>query len=386
MVAAPPVKPKLLVLGLHKASEGYPNVKYRVSDLYRCAAFDAREINFPVWSEKLHLNRPAALLLQLFLSLGPHIRLLAGLARSPKVELIYVPYPAVSVLAMLALMPRRFVRAPIVMDAFISWYDSAVNDRKLLNSGNLAARLLHAVETMAYQRADRVIVDTPENAHYLTQEFKLPQGKVRAIPLSTNELDYQPVDYLPNPSRVRVLFIGTFVPLQGVATIVEAAIQLRRHTAIEFRLIGNGQEAPRVERLLSDAPANLLWIRDWATPSDLAGEIAQADICLGIFGPGEKGQRVCPLKIYAYARVGRAIITGDTEWLRNATDDRAESIFAHVPVNDPRALAEKIAALAKNPSLRSSMALASQKFYREHLTNDIAMDKLLDCLEGALRA
>jgi glycosyltransferase involved in cell wall biosynthesis len=344
--AADNPRPLLLLLGVHTGSEGYPNVRYRLADLKASHHFQVEEINIPLLRETA---RHTALMLPILAlrGFGVHLKLLLRIREIDAAPaIVYVPYPSITVLN---LLPKRLRRARIVADAFISIYDTIVNDRQFLRKRNPLARLLHFFEKRALHRADLIITDTPENADFLHNLFQLPRDRLEALPLSTNEADFRFTPYRPNRSRVRVLFIGTMVPLHGAVTIAEAAGLLRDRRDIEFRLVGTGQDARLVEKVLAEKNASVTWIRQWQSPRALAEEIRNADICLGIFGNTEKAQRVCPFKIYAYASMGRAIVTADTAWVRNATANLPESPFAVVPVDDPRALADKILHLATNP-------------------------------------
>jgi glycosyltransferase involved in cell wall biosynthesis len=165
------------------------------------------------------------------------------------------------------------------------------------------------------------------------------------------------------------------VPLHGMETILEAASLLSERPDIHFKLIGDGQDAPLVEARLRTHMPHLEWERAWQPSQRIAEEISRADICLGIFGAGDKAQRVCPFKIYAYASIGRAVITGDTLCLRD-TVELAGEIFASVPVNDAAALAAKIVQLANDPALRTKLASSSRQFYGNHLSNQAALAQL----------
>jgi glycosyltransferase involved in cell wall biosynthesis len=374
-------KPSLLVAGVHRASEGYPNVLYRLEMLRTSGRFEISEINIPLWRDDsgpgsfLRLPRLAVRLAAV------HLTLFLRLIRAAPADIVYIPYPGVFVLN---LLPHRLRRARVVVDAFISIYDTVVCDRQLLRPTHVLARVLRWIERRAYERADLVIVDTPENARFLRSTFELDSGRVVDIPLSTNEQDYAPAEYVPVGGRLRVLFIGTFVPLHGAETIVKAAQALRDRGDIEFRFIGDGQDAKAIEQLLSSRPAEITWLRDWHAPGDLAEEIRQADICLGIFGQSAKAQRVCPLKLYMYAAVGRPIVTADTEWVRNATRQLPVSPFATVTAGDAVGLAQKIVELAESEELRHELASASREFYSGYLANRRADEKFMSHLQRGL--
>ena len=265
------------------------------------------------------------------------------------------------------------------MDAFISVYDTIVNDRKLWKPDAARSKLLWWLERAAYRKADVVLVDTSQNADFYSGLFRLPRNRFVALPLATNEDDYVPKTYHTVDGRCRVLFVGTFVPLHGVETIAEAARLLSSREDVQFRILGDGVGARSVQKLL-DGVANVDWQRRWLSAAELAGEIANADICLGIFGDTDKAQRVCPYKLYAYSRVGRAIITGDTQWHRSLGVREEDAPFCGVPVRDAKALAAAIRQLADEPVRRARLAQAAADFHKRNLSNALssqAFDQIL---------
>jgi glycosyltransferase involved in cell wall biosynthesis len=207
--------------------------------------------------------------------------------------------------------------------------------------------------------------------------FNLPATQVLAIPLSTNETEFTPIAHAPPNSVCTVLFVGTLIPLHGIAFILDAISRLAHRQDIGFRLVGDGQESAKIAAAIKPLGSRLVWVQGWQSSAQLAAEIANADICLGIFGEGNKTQRVCPFKLYAYAAMGRATITGDTQWLR---ESGAAEAFASVPVGNGLALANRIASLAESPVERAALASASRAFYEKQLSNAVALEQLVDCL------
>ncbi|MGH8050049.1 MAG: glycosyltransferase [Arenimonas sp.] len=299
---------------------------------------------------------------------------------SAKVDIVYVPYPAIFIVFLLSWLPGKQGSKRIVVDAFISLYDTVVNDRALLKEGSILARILYRIEKRAYLFSTKTIVDTPQNLDFLVSTFVLEESKLASIPLSTDEHQFQSKNYRLEPGVCRVLFVGTLVPLHGMQTILAAASILSSRGDITFRLIGDGQDAYRIEDWKLSNSASLHWERKWLPSALIAKEIEQADICLGIFGSGDKTQRVCPFKIYAYACVGRPIITGKTDWTEKLFEQTGEQLFETTPVGDAEKLASMISRLADDPGMRENLALASRKLYEQCLSNSIANEKLLDCL------
>jgi glycosyltransferase involved in cell wall biosynthesis len=298
---------------------------------------------------------------------------------------MYIPYPAIFVLLLLRVVPRSLRPSRIIADAFISLYDTIVTDRRFLQDTGMPARTLRFLEQRALQFADHLVVDTPQNARFLADAFALPATKISAIPLATDELHFRPQPYTPHVGLCRVLFVGTLAPLHGVMTILEATRMLAGRSDIEFRIIGDGQESPVVDAWLKANQVNLKWERRWQSSSQIAEAIVGADVCLGIFGAGEKTQRVCPYKLYAYSAVGRAIITGDTDWARTATSSGGKTPFSLVAVANAHSLTQRIEELADYPELRHALATRARRYYEEELSNRKSLE-MIESLFASINA
>ncbi len=374
----------LLILGVHLNSEAYPNTRFRVEGLKQSDKFDVSEINFPMSGKNLGSSRGVfGKMAAVARGVLAHGVVMAKYVFRGNQSSVYVPYPAVFVLYLMSWLPVRFRPRRIFTDAFISLYDTVVNDRRLLKHESLAARILYRIEKKAYSLSTKIIVDTPQNARYLCALFSLHESKVAAIPLSTDEGNFRPASYSGDlQGNCRVLFLGTLVPLHGIETILEAAAILSDRKDITFRIVGDGQDARKIEAWKSRHDVPLEWMRTWQSSAEVAREIFNSDICLGIFGAGDKAQRVCPFKFYAYAAIGRPVITGETAWTRDVLKADGERFFETVPVADAVALAERISRLAGDSGMRKSLAIGSRNFYEKNLSNKIANELLASCISS----
>jgi len=377
----PVTKPKLLIIGVHLNSEAYPNTRFRIEGLKHSEQIEVSETNFPLSTGNLYkTGNPFGKISSGIRGIVAHFIVVSKYIFSRKPDVVYVPYPAVFVVFLLSLLPAKLRPKRLFVDAFISLYDTVVNDRALLKERSVLARILYRIEKRAYLFSTKTIVDTPQNLDFLHATFLIDKSRLAAIPLSTDEHQFQPSVYRARAGTCRVLFVGTLVPLHGIQTILDAAALLSGRHDITFKIIGDGQEAGRIEHWLSNNPAALQWERKWLPSASIAKEIGQADICLGIFGNGNKTRRVCPFKIYAYAGIGRPIITGDTDWTEALRQQTGEQFFETTPVGNAEQLAKMIVRLADDSGLRENLALASRKLYERHLSNAIANEKLLACL------
>jgi len=62
-------------------------------------------------------------------------------------------------------------RKPIVFDAFISLYDSQVDDRKVVRRGGITARIMRFLDWFGCKVAKLVILDTEDHKDYFIKEL-----------------------------------------------------------------------------------------------------------------------------------------------------------------------------------------------------------------------
>jgi glycosyltransferase involved in cell wall biosynthesis len=248
------------------------------------------------------------------------------------------------VLDTIVLAPFARLRGvPIAWDLFISAYDTFVFDRCLVRSGTLRARLLRWIEAFAIRHADLVFLDTEAHARRIEALFGLPPESCGAVRVGVEVQHFRPSASRPaRPASepLEVLFYGQFVPLHGIQTIVAAA-RLMQQEPVNWTLIGRGQDGRRIRTMLGELPlAKLRWI-EWVEYTELGDRIAEADLCLGIFGTSEKAASVIPNKVYQTIGAGRPLVTRDSPAIRELLEHAPPCVYL-IPAADPEALAAAV--------------------------------------------
>ena len=156
-------------------------------------------------------------------------------------------------------------RERVVLDMYLSVYDTVVNDRRLVPPDSVRARLARLVDRRAAAASRLALLDTPEHVDYLADEVGIARERLADVPIGA-EPDARPYRATEPGERLQVLFFGNFVPLQGTRTIA-AAIRLLRDAPIDFTIAGRGVDHPAFEAALGDAPS----VRDveWIEPERL---------------------------------------------------------------------------------------------------------------------
>lgn len=370
---------RLLVAGVAMRGDGYPNAERTIALLKHDAQWLVHDNAdwLPPETRLWHLARGSIaqrLRLLLRLSLGGFVQAIHLIVNARAGDVAYLPYPAPLTLWWLSIWPSRW-RPKCIADAYISLWDSMFRDRGTGGNQGLSSRLGRWFEARALRAADLVIVDTEANRQQFIVDFGLIAERLRSMPLAIDEQIFRNASAMPSPraGKVRVLFVGTLVPLHGIDIVLSAAARLAVDPGIEFRLIGEGQQSGLVEAFLREgAPANFKWVREWQSLEDIAREIAGADVCLGVFGGSGKASRVLPFKLYYALAAGKPIVTQAGYSVPAGTPPLPAMLVETRSKNEAvDQLVASIRHLAGTHEEESSFGLSAQTYFERYLSGRV---------------
>jgi glycosyltransferase involved in cell wall biosynthesis len=258
-----------------------------------------------------------------------------------------------------------FRRVPVVLDHLVGASDTA-RDRRL--DGGVRQVLVRAIDAAALRAADVIVVDTDEHLAALPQAHQaravvVPVGAPSAWLAAGHPAQTQDpagAQHQEDAGPLRVVFYGLYTPLQG-APVIGAALAQINGAPVEVTMIGHGQDEAAAKTAAA-ANTAVRWL-DWVPAADLPALVASHEVCLGIFGTGDKALRVVPNKVFQGAAAGCAIVTSDTPPQRRALGDAA----ILVPPGEPEALAAALLRLADDRAevarlRRQARELAEREF------------------------
>lgn len=229
----------------------------------------------------------------------------------------------------------------IVIDFFISMYDTMVMDRKKFSPESVPAKILHFFDTTTIAHADEIIADTKAHGDYFVQEFHADRKIIHVLYLEADMNIYYPRT-AAKPRQLAdkfiVLYFGSILPLQGINTIIDAITLCQSEPDLYFIIIG---PVPHASKSFMKNAAFI----DYLPQNQLAEEIAKADLCLaGHFNAEiEKASRTIPGKAYIYEAMQKEMILGENPANHEIFAEDARHHF--VPMGDSTALADKIKSL-----------------------------------------
>ena len=372
---------KIAFVGDFYISDNYPNTKNFMSSLQGDERFDVVSCEGGIPGTKRIYVAGGGIISKLCSALKMFVRALKSAVRINKktlsvCDVVYIPYPSLLVLLCYSLFFKKKNRPLMVVDCFISIYDTVVMDRKVVAEGGWLAKTLLYLERRSLKSMDVVLADTVVNTDHLYDLFAGERGKYQAINLCINESLFKPKVVEPHDSK-SVLFVGSFVPLQGVDVVVDAAMHLADREDIKVQLVGDGQTAPEIESQLASTTANIEWHRGWYSIEEISEFVTNADICLGVFGSGSKTYRVLPYKAYMAMACGKALISSRVD---GGGMREAEMPFLALSSNSGEELASKIVDLLDSSELREKYAQRARAYYESYLSNMRAVDEFYTLL------
>ena len=290
--------------------------------------------------------------------------------KSDRFDFMMVGFPGQEIMFLARLLTRK----TIIFDAFTSHYGGYILDRQYFTKNSWRAKYYRFLDTWSCKLADLVLLDTNAHIDFFVREFKLDRKIFLRVFVGTDSEVFYPREVKKETDNFLVHFHGHYTPLHGVKYIIKTA-KLLENENIHFNIIGNGQTFKNDLKLAESLCVGNISFIDPIPYQELPLFMANADICLGIFGDSPKTDLVIPNKVYEAMAMGKAIITADTPAVRELLSDKENALFCRKA--DAKDLADKIKLLKNSPEMIDSIGGAARKFFKERLTENILVAELL---------
>jgi len=289
-------------------------------------------------------------------------------------DLVLIAFPGQTVVW----LARILFGKKIIFDAFLSLYDSNVFDRKIYSKFSPRAWKDYFMDWNSCFFADKVLLDTDEHIKYFCETFHFTKDKFISVPIGADESIFYPREVKGGSSTFNVHFHGTFIPLQGVEYVVEAAGVLRDEN-IHFTLVGSGQDFCFIKDKVKSSGLESRFSFVGKVPMEkIPDYVALADVCLGIFGKTEKTKRVIPNKVYECIAMRKPVITAKSDAILQFFRDGEDIIMCKT--SDGKDLADKLMILKSDKNLRVKISEGGYNLFKNNFTSTIIVKNLLTCL------
>ena len=272
---------------------------------------------------------------------------------------------------------------PIIYDAFVSHYDSEVNNERAVKKHGVVRKYYYwFIDWLSFKFANKIIVDTYNHRDYFSEIFYVARTKFCRIFIGSDDEIFYPQSQVVSNKNFVIHFHGCFNPLQGIPTVIKTAKILENENII-FNLIGEGQKTNDVKKLVSDLFVKNVNFIGNVPHKELKDHLAKAQLSLGVFSRLGQANRVVPNKIYESLASRIAIITSRTPGAEELLTDRKNVLFCNI--DDERDLADKILELKNDEKLRSYIADQGYTMFKLNLTPKVLGLELLSLIKSLIK-
>lgn len=299
--------------------------------------------------------------------------LLDALCKAPSCDIVLTGFYG----QLLTPAMRLLTWKPIVFDMYITTYDTMVFDRAKAKPGSFKAKVYAWGDWLSYKAASISILDSDHVIQHFGRYARTATDKMRRLFLAVDNTVIHPRPRQRTDDRFLVHFHGEFIPFHGVRHILRAA-KLLENEGVDFQIIGRGLTFEQDMALMKELDLRNVRILDPVPYAGLATHMAEADICLGIFGENERAELVITNKANEAIGMGKPLITRRNAPVQELLTHRESAYFVE-PAN-PQAIADAILELKRDPALRQRIAENGHRKFLEYGT----VEKLGEGLERIL--
>jgi colanic acid biosynthesis glycosyl transferase WcaI len=245
--------------------------------------------------------------------------------------------------------------------------------------GGWLARLMQACERMVLNRADLVVVLSPEMADELRRIGVTAPVEVVPIWVDTDQIRPAPMRQDSPPT---VLYSGNLGKKQGLGQVIALAqILQQRRPDIGIVLRGNGSQADAIRAEIAVRGLANVSLADLLPDDGLSKGLAEGDIHLVPQDPDAASFAV-PSKAFNIMAAGRPFVAtagpGSLLWRLHGKS----GAFLCVPPNDAEAFADAVLKLADDPGLRAELGERGRQFVERHLAKRKVLGEFVTRLDA----
>jgi len=285
------------------------------------------------------------------------------------------------------LLAKTMRRVPWVFEVRDLWPESIVTVGAMPK--NFLTRALESLETLAYRKADRIVVVTDSFVPHIAARCR-DSSKIDVV---KNGADLGFFKRGADPEEMKrrfglsgrfvAAYVGTHGMAHGLETIVEAASILRDDSRISFLLVGDGAERARLLERANALRLDNLRIVGQLPKADMPAVWAATDASIIVLRRSDTFKKVLPSKMFEAMAMACPIVLG-VEGEAKAVLDAAGAGIAVMPENAAE-LAHAVSRLAGDPALCQRLGRQGAEYVREHHDRAKLAARYLDVLRAAIK-
>lgn len=290
-----------------------------------------------------------------------------------------------SIMSLFDIIVAKLFKKKIIVDYYISLYDTYVNDRKTVDANSYVAKW--------YQYKDRFLLNNATSVIFLNKAESVFYQKIAGVCLSEEKIiiiplciDYRKEMFVEAKGKsetkdFNVCWWGTYIPLHGLEKVIDA-FKLIDKNNIKLFIFGNSDAAalPYQQRINDYGLQDRIFIKNDVTFSNgQLGEflIESCDIAIGNFGDSEKAKTVLVNKLVDAISLNIPCLTQPTLATNEFFKDGEALKYCEAT---PEEIAKQILYLKDNTKELEQIKSKAQAQYLALFSPDVFRSKILAIL------
>jgi glycosyltransferase involved in cell wall biosynthesis len=184
--------------------------------------------------------------------------------------------------------------------------------------------------------------------------------------------------------RFNILFAGVIGPAQNLDNVLEAAALLRDTPHIQFVIVGDGVDEPRLRATVAERGLGNVRFLGRRPETEMPALFALADALLVHLKDEPLFRATIPSKTLSYLASGRPIVSATAGDPAAVIEENGAGFTC--PPGDPRKLADVVLRMARLPQAeRDAMGRAGRQAYQQRYTPEILLDRYEEMFERTTR-
>ncbi|NHJ20050.1 MAG: glycosyltransferase [Candidatus Lokiarchaeota archaeon] len=281
----------------------------------------------------------------------------------------------------------KIKQIPLVHDIYISKLQTFYYDRDLVGKTKMP-RIFYKFfyylqDFFECAISDHIILDTYSHIQYFNHKYNIRLVKFSRVFIGAQEDNFFPRKKTTiQDDKFLIGFWGTFIPLQGIKYIIEAAKILENDIKVRFILIGDGQTFKISKLLAEKLQLKNIVFKGFIPLRELPEHISSFDIGLGIFGDTPKTVQVIPNKVFEGNAMKLPMISCDSSAIRELFTHEKD-IFLCKRANS-ESIANAILTMKNNDDLREKIKKNAYDIFTKFCSINALAFRLIEILEKIL--
>lgn len=315
-------------------------------------------------------------------SLPPLLHFIELFFKAATTDVIYMP-PMNTTRIESAVWVAKFFNKKLIVETYVSLYDTFVKDRQEVPKGSKAAQAMREKDILALTKPDYIIHTSAHELSYWEQllGIELDRKKIAIAPLFNFIPPAWKRDFCQN-GVLRICWWGTFIPLHGLNNILQA-MKILQASQLQFTChlfgIDNKFFSEYAEKIQLAQLGDRVFLRKDLSFAEgtLTNYLTDnCDLALGIFGNTEKARHAVPNKLIEALSMGIPTLTMNSPALKEFFQPETD-LWVCEP--SPESIAESILKIA-----RSEAYQVNWKQTRQKVLNTFSMSHYQEVVDNVL--